>query len=266
MAFDDAGNGPAVVLLHGYPFNRTMWREQTESLQSRYRVIAPDLRGHGETGVAPAPATMEQMAQDVAGLMDALSISSAVVGGLSMGGYVALAFYRLFRARVSSLVLADTRASADTEEARQSRVQQSEKVLREGMEGITDALLPKLLAPETISGRPGVVQRIREMMLRTNPKGASAALQGMAQRQDHTSFLPEISARTLILVGRHDAITPLEEAEKMHQGIAGSQVEVIEGAGHVSNIEQPIAFNRALLAFLGATDKRTRPAADQSSS
>lgn len=250
IAFDDEGAGPAVVLLHGYPFNRTMWREQIEALKGSYRVIALDLRGHGDSDVDPSPATMDQMAQDVAGLMDALSISSAVIGGLSMGGYVTLAFCRLFPARVRSLILADTRAGADTAEAREGRVQQSEKVLEQGMDSISDALLPKLLAPETISDRPEVAQRIRAMMLRTNPKGASAALLGMAQRQDHTSFLPEISSPALILVGQHDAITPLEEAQKLQQGIAGSHLEVIEGAGHVSNMEQPLAFNRALEAFL----------------
>ena len=151
IAYDDVGSGPSVVLLHGYPFNRSMWREQVEVLRQTHRVIVPDLRGHGETAVTPGPVTMQSMAYDVASLLETLNISRATIGGLSMGGYVALAFYRLFPLRVRSLVLADTRPQADTEEAKQSREQQAEKAVAEGMGGIADALLPKLLAPETVA-------------------------------------------------------------------------------------------------------------------
>ena len=134
IAYDDVGSGPSVVLLHGYPFNRSMWREQVEELRKNHRVIVPDLRGHGESAVTPGPATMESMALDVASLLETLNISRATIGGLSMGGYVALAFYRLFPLRVRSLVLADTRPQADTEEAKENREKQAEKALKEGME------------------------------------------------------------------------------------------------------------------------------------
>jgi pimeloyl-ACP methyl ester carboxylesterase len=149
MAYDDTGSGPAVLLLHGYPFNRSMWREQTEALSENYRVITPDLRGHGETTATPEPATMDEMARDVAALMDELNIHRAAVGGLSMGGYVTLAFYRRFPLRVRALVLADTRPQADTEEARRNREQQARKALKEGMSGIAETSLPKALAPAT---------------------------------------------------------------------------------------------------------------------
>jgi pimeloyl-ACP methyl ester carboxylesterase len=167
-----------------------------------------------------------------------------------MGGYVALAFYRLFPLRVRSLVLADTRPQADTEEGKQSREQQAEKALAEGMEGIADALLPKLLSPETMAERPEIVKRLREMMVETDPEGAAAALRGMAARQDQTSFLSRIIAPTLIIAGSKDALTPLADAELMHREIGGSRLQIIEDAGHVSNLERSEEFNRAFVKFL----------------
>ena len=250
LAYTEVGAGPAVVLLHGYPFNRSMWREQVDELRGSYRVIAPDLRGHGESKVAPPPATMEEMAADVSTLLETLNISRAVIGGLSMGGYVALAFYRLFPERVRSLILADTRAQADTDEGKRNRAVQEEKALQEGMGVIADSLLPKLLTVETIANRPDIVKRLREMMVKTAPEGAAAALQGMAQRRDQTSFLSRIISPTLIIVGREDSITPVADAEMMHREMPGSRLEIVENAGHVSNMEQPTEFNRVLLKFL----------------
>jgi 3-oxoadipate enol-lactonase len=250
MAYTDTGVGRPVVLIHGYPFNRSLWNEQTDALSNSYRVITPDLRGFGETDASPGPATMNRMAQDVAQLLDHLEISQAVVGGLSMGGYVALAFYKQFPARVRALILADTRAQADTEEAKQTRAQQAEKALSEGMAGIADAMLPKLLTPETVSKRPDIVKRIRDMMLKTKPEGAAAALAGMADRDDQTPLLSKISVPALILVGAEDAITPVADSEKMHRAISGSRLVVLENAGHVSNLERTEQFNKALLDFL----------------
>ena len=202
MAYDDVGSGPAVVLLHGYPFNRSMWREQVEALSADYRVITPDLRGHGETslGSSSEPATMDLMAQDVAALLDELEIKRIVLGGLSMGGYVAFAFYRRFQSRVRALLLADTRPQSDTEEARRNREQQALKILSEGMQAIADDFLKKVLTPATLSEKPDVVERVREMVLETKPQGAANALRGMAARPDQTDFLPEITAPTLIIV------------------------------------------------------------------
>jgi len=250
IAYDDVGSGPSVVLLHGYPFNRSMWRDQLVELQQHHRVIIPDLRGHGESAVTESPATMQRMAGDVASLLETLNISRATIGGLSMGGYVALAFYRLFPLRVRSLVLADTRAQEDTEEAKQNREKQAQKALQEGMEGIADALLPKLLAAETVAKRPEIVKRVRKMIVETAPEGAAAALRGMTERQDQTSFLSRIIAPTLIMVGSEDSLTPVADAEVMHREIGGSRMQVIEGAGHVSNIENPQEFNQALVKFL----------------
>jgi pimeloyl-ACP methyl ester carboxylesterase len=250
IAYDDVGSGPAVVLLHGYPFNRSMWRAQVEELRKNHRVIVPDLRGHGESAVTPGPTTMESMALDVASLLESLNISRATIGGLSMGGYVALAFYRLFPLRVRALVLADTRAQADTDEGKQNREQQAEKALREGLGVIADALLPKLLAPKTVTERPDIVRRLREMMVGTQPEGAAAALRGMAVRRDQTSFLSRIISPTLILVGSNDAITPKADSELLHKEIGGSRLQILDGAGHVSNLERAEEFNRAFIKFL----------------
>ena len=249
-AYTDTGAGRPIVLIHGYPFNRSLWSDQIPALSNTHRIIAPDLRGFGESEASQGPSTMNQLAADVAALMDHLEIPSATIAGLSMGGYVALAFYKQFASRVRALVLADTRAQADTEEAKQTRAQQAEKALSEGMAGIADAMLPKLLTPETVSKRPEIVKRIRDMMLKTKPEGAAAALRGMAERDDQTELLPKITVPTLILVGAEDAITPVADSEKMHHAIAGSSLVVLDHAGHVSNLERTQQFNDALLHFL----------------
>lgn len=250
MVYTDTGNGRPVVFIHGYPFNRTLWNEQIAALSDNFRVIAPDLRGFGQSDASNGPATMNQLAQDVAALLDHLGIARARIAGLSMGGYVALAFYKQSASRVRALILADTRATADTEEAKQTREQQAEKALAEGMAGIADAMLPKLLTPETVSKRPEIVKRVRDMMLKTKPEGAAAALRGMAQREDQTNLLPRISVPALILVGAEDAITPVADSEKMYEAIAGSRLVVLENAGHVSNLERTEQFNQELLDFL----------------
>jgi pimeloyl-ACP methyl ester carboxylesterase len=252
LAYEVSGTGAPVVLLHGFPFNRTLWREQVEALHERYTVITVDLRGHGETPATDgdAPATMEAMAEDVAALLDELRIERVVLGGLSMGGYVTLAFCRLFPERVRALLLADTRPQADTDEARLKREETATRALREGMRTIADAMLPKLLAPATHAERPEIVARVSDMILHTDPQGAAAALRGMAVRRDHTEMLREIKCPTLIIVGSLDAITPPTDAELMQREIRGSRLEVIAGAGHVSNVERPAEFNHALKKFL----------------
>ena len=254
MAYTDTGIGRPLVLIHGYPFNRTLWDEQVNVLTHSYRVIVPDLRGFGDSDASTGPSTMNRLAQDVARLMDHLGISQAVIGGLSMGGYVVLAFYKQFPSRVRALILADTRAQADTEDGKQTRAQQAEKALTEGMGGIADAMLPKLLTPETVSKRPEIVKRVRDMMLKTKPEGAAAALQGMAEREDQTQLLSQITVPTLILVGTEDPITPVADSEKMHEAIRGSRLVVLDKASHVSNIEQAEEFNQELKRFLRESD------------
>jgi pimeloyl-ACP methyl ester carboxylesterase len=250
LAYTDTGSGRPIVLIHGYPFNRSLWTEQIPALSNDNRLIAPDLRGFGDSDASPDVSTMDRLAADVAALMDHLEIPRATIGGLSMGGYVALAFYKQFPSRVRALILADTRAQADTEEGKQTRAQQAEKALSEGMAGIADAMLPKLLTPVTVSKRPEIVKFVRDMMLQTKPEGAAAALRGMAEREDQTGLLAKISVPALILVGAEDAITPVADSEKMHHAIGGSRLVVLDHAGHVSNLERTQQFNDAFLHFL----------------
>ena len=251
MAYDDEGRGAAVVLLHGFPFDRSMWREQAQALSGTCRVVAPDLRGQGETPLGGATLTMGEMAEDVAALLDELGVERVVLGGLSMGGYVAFEFLRRFPQRVRALVLADTRPQADTDEARRTREETAQKVLREGMEPLTDSMLPKLLSADTREGRPDVVERVRAMMLGTDPEGAAAALRAMAVRRDQTDLLPSIGVPVLIVVGGEDPITPPSDAEAMGAKIKDARLVRIEGASHLSNVERPEEFNRALTEFVG---------------
>jgi len=250
IAYDDSGTGPVIVLLHGFPFNRSLWTDQVVALSQSYRVITPDLRGFGDSESGESPATMNSMAQDVAKLMDSLNIATATIGGLSMGGYVVLAFYNQFPERAKALILADTRPQGDTEEAKQVRSKQAEDGLSQGMAGIVNSMLPKLFTPDSVTKHPEAVKRVREMMMTTKPAGAAAALLGMAMREDHTEMLSRINVPTLILVGRDDAITQVADNEGMHARIPGSQLVVIENAGHVSNVEQADVFNSELLSFL----------------
>jgi pimeloyl-ACP methyl ester carboxylesterase len=255
-AYDDVGSGTPAVFLHGYPFDRSMWREQIDILGAHgYRVIAPDLRGLGAVPLNEAGrtiTTMEDMARDVVVLMDRLEIDQAVICGLSMGGYVAFDFVHLFPTRVRALVLAGTRAPADTAQEKQAREQQVQRILAEGMNGIAEATLSKLLAPRTLADKPDVVAQVHEMILHADPRGAAAAQRGMAARRDYCNDLSGINVPTLVIVGREDPIRPVADAEFMHDRIRNSRLEIIEDAAHMTNMEQPKVFNRALVSFLEA--------------
>lgn len=270
MIHNNSGRETPVVLLHGYPFDRSMWREQIEFLSAHgYRAVAPDLRGFGETSdklqfVAEAAGrkttrqavayrtitTMADMARDAAALMDELKIEQATICGLSMGGYVAFEFVHLFPARVSGLVLAGTRAPADNEQERQARAQQAEQMLAQGMNGIAEATVPKLLAPLTLAEKPEVVAQVRAMIVHANPEGAAAAQLGMAERRDCSDDLPGINVPALVIVGRQDPIRPVADAEFMQRGLGSSRLVIVEDAAHMTNMEQPSVFNGALLEFL----------------
>ena len=216
--------------------------------------MAPALVGDsaGEShGLESVPvAAMEDMARDTAALLDHLRVEKAVICGLSMGGYVAFEFMHLFPARVRALVLAGTRAPADNEQEKAGREQQVQTMLRAGMVPISIATLPKLLASRTLAEKPDVIKQVRAMITRSDPKGAAAAQRGMAARRDYSEGLAKIDVPTLIIVGREDSIRPVADAEFMHRGIRNSQLVVIEAASHMTNMEQPEIFNKALSGFL----------------
>ena len=265
MAYEDRGNGPAVILLHGFPFNRSMWREQIEFLSAHgYRAVAPDLRGPGamsdklqfvveaerQPEACRTITTMDDMARDVAALMDQLKIDSAVICGLSMGCYVAFEFIHLFPSRVGALVLCGPRAQGPDETERINRLAQALRALAEGMDFAVESISKSLLAEATLKEKPEVVDRVREMVLHTDPRGAAAAQRGMAMRRDYAGDLKSISIPTLIIAGREDGVRKPEDAEFIHGRIRNSRLEIIDDAGHLMNMEQPEIFNDKLVTFL----------------
>lgn len=250
IAYAEAGSGLPVLFVHGYPLNKSMWDPQVQELSRGYRCITVDLRGHGESDAPLWYATMDMFANDLAKLLDHLNVPQAVICGFSMGGYVTFAFYRQFRERVRALILADTRPQADTPEARQGRFAAAQTAHRQGVGAIADAMVPRLLSPASVQGRPDLVQRVRAIIESMPVTGIAADLMAMAQRPDSTPLLPEIRCPTLIIVGEEDAITPVADSQLMAERIPGAQLVTIPGAGHLANLEQPEAFNRAVRDFL----------------
>jgi pimeloyl-ACP methyl ester carboxylesterase len=250
VAYDVRGNGPAVLFLHAFPLNRTMWDAQVRALAGTHQVVRFDARGFGETPPGDALLTMERIADDAAALLDHLGLSRATVCGLSMGGYAALAFVRRHPLRLASLVLADTRTAPDTADGRRSRAAQAEKVRREGPAAIADAFLKNAVGATTQAERPEVVARIREMILAAPPRGIVDALAGLAARADSAATLREIRVPTLVICGAEDTLTPVADAEAIHHGVPGSTLEIITRAGHLSSLESPSEFNAALARFL----------------
>jgi 3-oxoadipate enol-lactonase len=250
IEYDVRGEGAALVLLHAFPLGMSMWDPQCEALAATRRVLRFDARGFGGSDPGDGPLTMESIADDAAALMDALGIERAVVGGCSMGGYAAFAFARRHPQRLAGLVLQDTKAGADTEEAKKGRVALARRVLDEGAGAAADAFLPKLLGATTQRERPELAAQLREQILASRPEAIAAALHGLAAREDSRATLATVRVPALVLVGDEDTITPLEEAEAIATGIAGARLVRIPRAGHLANLENPQAVGEALSAFL----------------
>jgi pimeloyl-ACP methyl ester carboxylesterase len=253
MAYEANGTGRPVLFIHGFPLNRRMWAPQIEFFSIQVQVIAPDLRGHGESEATEGPFEMEMLAEDCHALLESTGVTQPVVlCGLSMGGYITLAFYRKYPERVAGLVLAATRAGADSEAGKQNREKAAREAQEKGVTSIVDGMLPKMLAPGTYQHRPELVKRVREIMAQTSVGGVIGALLGMKDRPDSTPLLGGIRVPTLVLHGADDQIIPPGEAEAMHAAIHGSQLEIVPGAGHLLNLEQPERFNVALAAYLAS--------------
>lgn len=247
LEYDDIGNGVPLLLIHAFPFDRTMWRAQVAGLQLYYRVIAPDLRGFGHSSEADGSAiAMEQYAADLRALLDSLNVKQAVVGGLSMGGYIALAFMAQYPDRVKGLVLANTRALPDSDEARQTRHANAERLRTEGLSFLIDAMAPKMLGP---TAKPDLAVTVRSMMTRQRANGLASALLGMAARPDRTALLPTIKVPTLIITGTADVLIPPADSEAMQRAIPNSTLVSLADAGHLSNLDKADAFNDAVRAF-----------------
>lgn len=253
--YRDEGSGLPVIFIHAFPLNQTMWDDQVAALKTRCRIITLDLRGFGHSDAPPGPYSMDQMASDVRGLLSILNIDQAVLVGLSMGGYIALAFYRNYPDAVRAIVLADTRASTDTHEARQRRINSAAKAEKEGSRAIAEDMVPLLLGRTSIETRPSIVERVREMIQANSPEGIAGAQRGMSTRHDSTYILPGIDFPVLIIAGSEDELTPPEEAENIRSGIPGARLRIIANAGHLSNLEQPEHFNAELIDFIGSLEQ-----------
>lgn len=250
LAFNDQGTGLPLVFLHAFPLNRTMWMEQENALSVRFRVITIDLRGHGESDAPLWHYSLNQAADDVRGLLDYLSIRQAVLVGLSMGGYILFAFYRKYAERVKGLVLADTRAQADTDEGKQARFEMAQIAYKQGAIAIADRMLPKLLSPATIEARPELVERVRTMIEGNHVSGIAGDLMAMAERPDSTPLLKQMTCPAQIIVGEQDLPTPPFDARLMADRIPNGHLAIIPGAAHLSNLEQPDLFNETVRSFV----------------
>jgi len=247
--YEERGKGPALVLIHGFPLDSRMWEGQLADLSSRFRVIAPDLRGFGKSSPASA-FSMDSMADDIHALLLKLDAPPWVLAGLSMGGYVALSYVLRYASDLRGLILVDTRAEADTQQGKENRQKMIEVARTSGSRAIADQMEPKMLAPDTLSHRPAQVRALRQIMEACPPKTIEYALTAMRDRADRTDDLASIKIPTLILVGDADAITPPAMAQTLHERIAGSKRVVIQGAGHMSPMEQPAQVNRAIRNFV----------------
>jgi pimeloyl-ACP methyl ester carboxylesterase len=251
---DDRGSGPTtVVLLHGFPFNRSMWDAQIQALEPVCRVIAPDLRGHGASGDPGGPAfSIDDMADDVLETLEALGVHlPVVVGGLSMGGYVALSIAARAPHALRGLMLLDTKAPADPPEAAATRHELANTMESTGnLSLVVRTMLPKLLAPASRESNPDLAPRVEAMIRGTTPRSIAATARGLASRPDRTADLPHISVPTLVLVGADDAITPPDTAREMASALPHATLEIIPSAGHLAPMERPEVVNRAILAFL----------------
>ncbi|MEP6958883.1 MAG: alpha/beta fold hydrolase [Nitrospirota bacterium] len=255
IAYIDQGTGLPVVFLHAFPLNRTMWATQENALSSQFRIITIDLRGHGESDAPLWRYTLDQSADDVSALLDHLAIQQAVFVGLSMGGYILFAFYRKYADRVKALILADTRAQADTAEGKEGRFQMAQTAYKKGPSAIADLMIPKLLSPMTVQTKPDLVQHVRAMIETNQISGIAGDLMAMAERPDSTPLLPQITCPTQIIVGELDQATPPSDARLMADQIPNACLAVIPQAAHLANLEPPESFNQIVASFASELSK-----------
>lgn len=248
--YDVAGDGPPVVLLHPFPAHHEFWLPVTQFLSARYRLIMPDLRAHGQSALGVGPATMEKHATDIAKLMTENGVDRAPLIGVSIGGYTIFEFWRRFRERVSGLILCNTKAPADTAEARTTRLHAVDDILQRGTEPFFESMLPKLLGETTRHSRPDLVEGALRMMRQMSAEDVAGVQRGMADRIDSSSTLMTINVPALIVTGDEDTLTGVPEAEFMKQNIPGAQMKVVSKAGHYSPWEQPAQVGPILRQFL----------------
>ena len=244
------GDGPPVVLLHPFPAHHEFWLPAVDAIATRYHVIMPDLRGHGESEIGAGPATMDKHATDIAHIMDDAGLGRVPLIGVSIGGYALFEFWRKYSGRVTALGLCNTKAPADTPEARAARLEVANDVLEHGTEPFFQLQLSRMLGKTTMTTRPDLANGALRMMRKMSPDDVAQVQRGMAERPDSVETLRTINVPTLVVTGDEDILTGVNEAELMRQHIAGSQLRVIPRAGHYSPFEQPADAARLLLQFL----------------
>ncbi len=254
LFYDVRGEGAPVVLLHPFPANHRFWEAVVPSLEQRYQLILPDLRGHADSPPGNGPATMAKHALDLARLCNELGINKAIFAGVSIGGYILFEFWRRSRERVAALILASTRAGGETAEGRANREKSIQEVEQRGPALFIEAMLPKLLGKTSMETRPDRVAAAREMMARMSVRGIVALQQGMATRPDSIATLKTIDVPALIIGAEEDTLTPIAEAEIMRQNISGSRMELVPKAGHYAAFEQPEYCGRLLRNFLDGVE------------
>lgn len=253
ISYRDTGpstSASGLVFLHAFPLNQTMWDEQVAAFSSEHRVVTLDWRGFGHSTLGERPSRMDVFADDLKGILSHLGIDTPIICGLSMGGYALLAALRKYPTIASGVVFADTRAAADTTEGKENRMKMAAKVRESGSASLAPDLLLKLLGKTTRETSPATVDRIRTLIERAHQEAIAHALLGMAEREDSTGMLSSIRCPTLVIVGSEDDLTPPDESKKLSAGIEGSQLAIIEGSGHLSNLEKPDEFNDVLRRFL----------------
>lgn len=241
---------PTVVFIHGFPLRGEMWKNQADALKDKLNVLTFDLRGLGDTRVSSYSFTQQMLCKDLKSLLDNLSIEKVILCGLSMGGYIAQHFTALYPQYVQGLILCDTRASADSNAAKEARTSDIRLIDEQGVSAFIEAFIPKVLSQETLENSPNIVASVRKMLEMNTPEGLKACLMCLAARPDLTEELNNIKVPTLIIVGEQDKLTPPEDAEKMSEKIQNAQLILIRGAGHFTNLENEPAFNSALLSYI----------------
>lgn len=250
LFYEIRGEGPDVVLLHPYPSDHGYWLPMARHLETRFRLVLPDLRGLGRSAVGQGITTMPRLAEDLLRLCDELKIGRAVFVGCSVGGYVLFEFWRRHRERVKALVLMDTKAGVDSEEARAGRLKNADDILQKGPEWAIGQMMPRLLAPVTMSSRLDLVESARQTMLQARAPGLAALQRGMVARADSTATLADIDVPVLLLGGEYDAPSPPSELEGMARAIAGAELKIVARAGHFAAFEQPDEVGRLVREFL----------------
>ena len=251
LAYDEAGKGPAVLLIHGFPLCRKMWRPQMQALAAAgFRVVVPDLRGFGESDSGAKPGSTDLLADDLIALLDHLGIEKAAVGGMSMGGYVLLNLLARYPQRLSAACFIVTRADADDETARGKRNHLIAEVNAGRPDTVPNVFTPLLFADQTVAARSELVEQVRGWMTATAPSGLVLGLEAIRDRADSSSLLPKLSIQVLIMGAREDKAIPPEKSTELAERIPGARLCMVPGAGHMVNMEQPEAFNSALLDFL----------------